>query len=398
MGKPKAATQANSVSLPSGQAMFDLDIPLERLLGGMNPDTFLADYWQKQPLLVRQALPGFGPWLDRQSLSDLACRDDAESRLVRVQRGRWHLDHGPFEPEDLDALPARGWSLLVSGVNHLLPAADRLLHAFNFVPYARLDDLMVSYAPPGGGVGPHFDSYDVFLIQGQGRRRWEISSQDDLELVAGAPLRILKHFTAEQSWILEPGDMLYLPPRFAHNGVALDACMTWSVGFRAPTAQEMLSQFLVYLQDHLEVEGMYADPGLRRPRHPGQIPTDLLHWAEQVIRAAAWGKTEIGDFLGRYLSEPKAHVFFDPPPRPLSSQRFAKAALQRGVRLDPRSQFLYRDKAFFMNGERIEASGKTATALVELADRRELPGDRLKQEELLSLCHFWYAAGYLTLG
>ena len=157
---------------------------------------------------MRRALPGFGGWLDRAGLSELAGRDDAESRLVRHQRGRWLLDRGPFEREQLDALPRRGWSLLVSGVNHLLADGDALLNAFDFVPRARLDDLMVSYAPPGGGVGPHFDSYDVFLIQGQGRRRWEISAQDDLEVADGAPLRILKRFTPHQSWEVEPGDLL----------------------------------------------------------------------------------------------------------------------------------------------------------------------------------------------
>lgn len=387
MGKPKHVAQAFSNS----------DFSLSRLLGGMTPAAFLADHWQKKPLLVRQALPGFGDWLDRDSMSELACRDDAESRLVRVNRGRWLLDHGPFQSEDLDTLPKRGWSLLISGVNHLLPEADRLLHSFNFIPYARLDDLMVSYAPPGGGVGPHFDSYDVFLIQGKGRRRWEISGQEDLELVEGAPLRILKHFTADESWVLEPGDMLYLPPKFAHNGVALDDCMTWSVGFRAPTAQEMMSQFLIYLQDHLEVPGMYADPERRFSRHPGEIPTDLLRWVEGIIRTAAWGKAEIGDFLGRYLSEPKAHIFFDPPSRPLSPAKFAKTITQRGIHLDPRTQFLYRGQTFFMNGERIECAGVMAAALRELADKRELPGAKLLDQELISLCHHWYTSGYVSL-
>lgn len=387
MGKPKRAAQGFSNS----------DFSLARLLGGMTPATFLADYWQKKPLLVRQALPGFGDWLDRASLSALACQDDAEGRLVSVKRGRWQLDHGPFQNEELDELPQKGWSLLVSGVNHHLPEADRLLHSFDFIPYARLDDLMVSYAPPGGGVGPHFDSYDVFLIQGQGRRRWEISGQDDLELVEGAPLRILKHFSVDQSWVLEPGDMLYLPPKFAHNGVALDACMTWSVGFRAPTAQEMVHQFLVYLQDHLEVPGMYADPERKHSRHPGEIPSDLLRWVEGVIRSTPWGKAEIGDFLGRYLSEPKAHIFFDPPLRPLAPAKFAHTAARRGIRLDPRTQFLYRGQAFFMNGERIESAAKTAAVLRELADKRELPGAKLLEEDLISLCHYWYASGYLTL-
>jgi 50S ribosomal protein L16 3-hydroxylase len=183
--------------LPAPAGAFSMsEFSLQRLLGGLTPEAFLAEYWQKKPLLVRQALPGFAGWLNRASLSELAQRDAAESRLVRFTRGQCLLDHGPFEAEDLANLPKKNWSLLVSGVNLFLPDGDALLHAFDFIPFARLDDLMVSFAPPGGGVGPHFDSYDVFLIQGQGRRRWEISAQDDLEVIDGAPLRILKHFQA----------------------------------------------------------------------------------------------------------------------------------------------------------------------------------------------------------
>jgi len=379
---------------PSSDGFCMKNFSLAGLLGGLSPETFLAEYWQKKPLLVRQALPGFGDWLDRDGLSALACRDDAESRLVRNRRGEWHLDHGPFEREELDGLSKGGWSLLVSGVNHLLPECDRLLHGFDFVPHARLDDLMVSFAPRGGGVGPHFDSYDVFLIQGLGRRRWEISGQDDLTLMEGAPLRILRNFRVDQSWELEPGDMLYLPPRFAHNGVALCDCMTWSVGFRAPKAQEIVGQFLAYLQDTLEMEGMYADPGLRRPSPPAEIPKDLLAWTMTTLKGMRWGEADVLDFLGRYLSEPKAHVFFDPPARPLSETAFARRIAKSGVELDARSQCLFRARTFFMNGERVEASRGMFAPLRELADHRKLaPGPH--DEGLLSLLHVWYVAGYL---
>ncbi len=393
MGKRKPA--GSGISSPD----FSMsDFSIGQLLGGMAPEVFLAEYWQKKPLLVRRALPGFGGWLDRDGLSALASRDDAESRLVSVRRGRWSLEHGPFEMVDLDGLPKRGWSLLISGVNHLLPEADLLLHAFDFVPYARLDDLMVSYAPAGGGVGPHYDSYDVFLIQGQGRRRWEISHQQDLELLDGTPLRILKHFPVDQTWTLESGDMLYLPPKFPHNGVALEDCMTWSVGFRAPKALEMASQFLVYLQDHLEeIPGIYADPDLKRPRHPGEIPTDLLRWVEKTIRYISWNKRDISDFLGRYLSEPKPHVFFDPPARPMPLSRFRRDAAKLGVMLDPRTQLLFRGNALYMNGERVESSAKLAAQLRELADKRRLPGARIRDEELIELCRYWHSVGYLKL-
>lgn len=370
---------------------------LKSLLGGISPRQFMAEYWQKKPLLVRQALPGFQGLLDRNGLIELACREDAESRLVLNQRKRWQLEHGPFEAADLHELPARGWSLLVQGVNHFLPEADRLLRAFNFVPYTRLDDLMVSFAPPGGGVGPHFDSYDVFLIQGLGRRRWEISGGDDLSLVEGAPLRILKHFEPEQSWELEPGDMLYLPPKYAHNGVALTDCMTYSVGFRAPSAQEIAGQFLGYLQDQLQLEGMYADPDLQPSRHPGRIDADLIERLAAMIGRIRWSQADIRDFAGRYLSEPKPSIFFDPPAKPLSAKAFAKQVETRGMRLDAKSLLLYQGRRFYINGEPYAAESASRRALSELADRRELgPGRR--DTALLACLYDWYCAGFIHPG
>ena len=369
---------------------------LEQLLGGITPEKFLAEYWQKKPLLVRQALPGFGDWLNRDSLSALAQRDDAESRLVRFTRGQCLLDRGPFEAEDLAGLPKKNWSLLVSGVNHFLPEGDVLLHAFNFIPLARLDDLMVSFAPPGGGVGPHFDSYDVFLIQGEGRRRWEISAQDDLEVLDGAPLRILKRFHVDQSWDLEPGDMLYLPPQYAHNGVALTNCMTWSVGFRVPTAEDMVGNFLNYLQDHLTPTGLYSDPDLQRPAHPAEIPETMLEQVATMLEAIRWDKNTVADFLGSYLSEPKSHIFYDPPERALKPAAFAKAVKKQGLRLDPRSQLLFRGATLYMNGERLEASPKVLTTLQTLADQRHLAPMQL-DADLLDIVHEWYVAGYLAV-
>jgi 50S ribosomal protein L16 3-hydroxylase len=384
--------------LPAPVGTFSMArFSLERLLGGITPEAFLAEYWQKKPLLVRQALPGFGDWLNRDSLSALAQRDDAESRLVRFTRGQCLLDRGPFEADDLAGLPKKNWSLLVSGVNHFLPDGDALLHAFDFIPLARLDDLMVSFAPPGGGVGPHFDSYDVFLIQGQGRRRWEISAQDDLEVMDGAPLRILKRFTPEQSWDLEPGDMLYLPPQYAHNGVALTDCMTWSVGFRVPTAEDMVGNFLNYLQDNLKPSGIYQDPDLKRPRHPAEIPGTMLDQVAAMLKAIHWDKDTVADFLGSYISEPKSHIFFDPPERPLKQAAFAKAAAKQGLRLDPRSQLLFRGDIFYMNGERTVSTPEALATLQSLADHRRLAPGTI-DAALLPQLHEWYVAGYLLPG
>lgn len=368
---------------------------LDTLLGGMTPGDFLRDYWQKRPLLVRQAIPGFGDLIDRDGLLELACRDDAESRLVRQSAGRWHVEHGPQDPDRLARLPKRNWTVLVQGVNLMVPEADALMRAFNFIPYARLDDLMVSFAPTGGGVGPHFDSYDVFLIQGLGKRRWEIGAQQDKTLVPGAPLRILMNFQPEESWDLEPGDMLYLPPQYAHNGVALSDCMTWSVGFRAYPASDIVARFLEHLQDTLAVEGVYADPHLKPTDHPGKIPGDMLKAFRDMLRSIAWSKRDVEHFVGAYLSEPKPNVFFDPPARPMTFKRFMAEASRRGLVLDIRSSLLYRRQAFYMNGERAEIDPAHISTLRSLADRRTLPAGFPADEPLLMLLYEWYAAGYL---
>jgi len=234
------------------------------LLGGLTVNEFLRDYWQKKPLLIRQAVPGFKGLLNPQQLIELACQNDVQARLVTHQRNNWALRNEPFEAGDFEGLSKKGkWSVLVQGVNHFLPKGTELVKQFNFIPHARLDDLMVSYAPKGGGVGHHFDAYDVFLLQGYGHRRWQISTQDDRELIPDAPLRILQRFNVEQEWVLAPGDMLYLPPQCGHNGIAEDDCMTYSIGFRTPWYQELAEQFLVYLQDRIEIDGTYADPDLK---------------------------------------------------------------------------------------------------------------------------------------
>jgi len=255
------------------------------LLGGLTAREFLARHWQRRPLLVRGAWPGF---CDPASVSDLyrlAARDDCESRLVIRDGRRWTLAHGPFRAAQLRQMPARRWTLLVQGLNHFLPAADRLLRAFRFVPYARLDDVMASYAADGGGVGPHRDSYDVFLLQGRGRRRWRISAQRGLALDPRAPLRILRGFRADEEWILEPGDMLYLPPGVAHEGTALGPCMTYSIGFRSPSAHELGREFLAFLEDRLDLgEDRYADPELRPSEHPAQLLETLVAHCTAVLR------------------------------------------------------------------------------------------------------------------
>ncbi|GAB4419262.1 MAG: cupin domain-containing protein [Sideroxydans sp.] len=369
------------------------------LLGGLTPQHFLREYWQKRPLLIRQAIPGFKGLLSPQQLIALACRDDAQARLVTRQRGRFSLYHGPFTPGDFSGLSKKGtWSVLVQGVNHFLPQATELVQRFDFVPYARLDDLMVSYAPKGGGVGPHFDSYDVFLLQGYGHRRWQISQQTDQTLIEGAPLRILKNFCVEHEWVMEPGDMLYLPPQCAHNGIAEDDCMTYSIGFRTPWYQELAEQFLVYLQDRIELPGIYADPDLKVPKHPSEIGPDMLRQIAQALRKVRWDNEDIANFLGCYLSEPKPHIFFTPPDRPLSAARFAEAIRKRGLTLDLKTQMLCHARTIFINGDACPVQATDYPVLRQLADRRRLPAGTALTPAVLERLHEWYRNGFLVPG
>lgn len=368
------------------------------LLGGLAPRDFLARHWQKRPLLVRGALPAFNGLVAPRELFALASRDDVESRLIVRSRGRWSLRHGPFARRELTTLPARNWTLLVQGLNLVVPAADRLLRRFAFVPYARLDDVMVSYAAPGGGVGPHFDSYDVFLVQGSGRRRWRVSAQSDRSLDPRAPLKVLARFRPQSEWILEPGDMLYLPPGYAHDGVALDACTTYSVGFRAPAARELAAEFFGSLADRVPIEGRYEDPDLRVPLHPAAIGEAMIDRVEAMLAAVHWTRRDVAGFLGEYLSEPKPSVVFDPPRRPISAGMFARACRNRGVRLDARTLMLFRRRSLFVNGEAHSMPAALRPALIELADARVLSGVKVRNRSLIALLHAWYVAGYLHLG
>lgn len=366
------------------------------LLGNLSVNEFLRDYWQKKPLLIRGAVPHFNGLLSPQQLIELACTEDAQARLVTQLRGQFDLQYSPFAAQDFNHFGKAKWSVLVQGVNHHLPEAAELLKHFDFIPHARLDDLMVSYAPPGGGVGPHFDSYDVFLLQGMGHRRWQISTQADRTLIEGAPLRTLKNFKIEQEWVLAPGDMLYLPPHCAHNGIAEDDCMTYSIGFRTPAYQELAEQFLVYLQDRICVDGMYADPDLKTQAHPSEISAAMLRQVGQAVRQVRWDKEDIANFLGCYLSEPKPHIYFDAPEPALSLKKFEQLIKNSGLALDLKTQMLCHADSIFINGEATLTAGHDYEVLRDLADRRELPALTTCSNELLEMLYQWYLDGSLS--
>jgi 50S ribosomal protein L16 3-hydroxylase len=372
-----------------------------QLLGGLTPARFLSQYWQKKPLLVRQAIPAFAGIVPRSELFRLAASVDVESKLFVRRGSRWTVNDGPHPRAALQRtarLARVRWTLLVHGLNIHVPGADALLREFAFIPYARLDDILVSYAADGGGVGPHFDSYDVFLLQGEGRRRWRISTQRDRTLDPRATHRMLARFHPKREWILEPGDMLYLPPGCAHEGTAIGACTTYSIGFRAPSTQELGTAFLDYLRDNLRFTGMYRDPDLRVQRHPAAIPPAMGRRVHGMLRSIRLRGTDVRRFLGEYLSEPKQQAVFSPPRAPLGGRAFKAAASRQGLRLDSRTLLLFDDTRIYVNGEAIAAPAPLRARLRALADCRTIaPGAKLPGA-LCSLLHRWYLHGWLLIG
>jgi 50S ribosomal protein L16 3-hydroxylase len=367
-------------------------------LGGLSPHAFLRDYWQKRPLLVRQAIPGFAGVLDKKALFALAAGGEAESRLVE-SKPRWRVTHGPLARQALSRLPASAWTLLVNGINLHSRAADTLLQRFAFASWARLDDVMVSYAADGGGVGPHVDSYDVFLLQGPGRRRWRLMrpGPHPFGLVADAPLRLIADFRPTEEMTLEAGDMLYLPPGWGHEGTALGSCHTYSIGFRAPAGNELSVAFLDFLHERGFTDTAYADPGRKAAAHPALIDPHIVDHAARVLGRIRWNRADVAEFLGRSLSEPKHHVVFHPPARPKGRLAFMQLLASAQVRLDPRTRMLAQGTRIYLNGSAFSAAGRARAALRALADRREIAGARLARAPAADLIFDWYRQGFLAL-
>jgi 50S ribosomal protein L16 3-hydroxylase len=372
------------------------------ILGGLSPASFLRDYWQKRPLLVRQALPGFSGVVDREALFALARRSDAVSRLVLEhpgRRSRWERHDGPFDRLSARALPKERWTLLVHGVESLVPGGWELLRAFSFIPAARIDDLMVSYAAPGGSVGAHVDRYDVFLLQGPGRRRWQVSAQDDLALDPRAAIKVLERFVPDEEWLLEPGDMLYLPPGVAHLGVAEGPCFTYSIGFLAPTHEELVQSFLGYLGEALgpaiDPDAIYEDPELRPQADWLALGDAMVGQVQRILGAIRWDATQVEEFLGRLLTQPKAHARFQPPRRVLSPDAFARRLRGRGrLTLALPSRGLTRGGRLFFNGQVHAARPSTLRLFSNLVTARSLPLPLRLDDHALALFHAWHTAGF----
>lgn len=412
MNRPKTLTEKHKApskaGRPAGAAVSATSALSEptALLGGMSPEAFMRRHWQKKPLLIRQAVPGIKPPLDRASLFALAARDDVESRLIvheqsetakpgKARKGvaegaGWRLAHGPLVRRALPPLTQPAWTLLVQGLDLHVPAAHELLSRFRFVPEARLDDLMISYATDGGGVGPHYDSYDVFLLQVHGTRRWRIGRLKDDSLQPDVPLKILSNFEAEQEWVLEPGDMLYLPPRWAHDGIAEGECMTCSIGFRVPEAQGLAAELLVRVAENIEDtrRQLYRDPAQPATAEPGRIPADLQAFAAEAVARALRDPQQLHAALGEIMTEPKPKVWFELGDQLPDGQ---------GVALDARTRMMYDDKHIYANGESWRAAGADARLLRRLADARRLDAQAVAgaSPEARELLDQWAEDGWL---
>ncbi len=371
-------------------------------LGGISPRDFMAKHWQKQWRLIRGALPAFEELIDSKALFALACSEDVESRLILREGKAWTLENGPFTKKRLAALPARDWTLLVQGLNLHVPAADALLRRFNFLPYARLDDVMISLAAPGGGVGPHFDSYDVFLLQGIGSRQWKISEQTDLELDPDAPLKILKKLKPSETFDVTAGDILYLPPQVAHDGVATQAegfCTTYSVGFRAPTHQEIADGFLDWIGATSELDGRLEDPDLTATANPARVPKIYQREIFAAIEKLQMDRSAIKQFAGCFATDVKPQIVFDTPAapdEPMLRSAFGKAAVSLGVTFAAATLCLYDDEFLFINGEAFVIKGD-AVFWRALADQRTTVVSAKQASETIDALYAWYCDGWLGL-
>ncbi len=314
--------------------------------GEVSLDDFLRDYWQQKPLLIRNAFPELTSPLTAEELAGLACEDDVNARIVIEKDAErpWSVKYGPFDEDTFTQLPENHWTLLVSDVEKHVPQAREIKDCFRFIPDWRMDDLMFSYAPEGGSVGPHLDAYDVFLLQASGRRNWMISNTHANQFLENTDLSILSSFTPDDSWVLEPGDMLYLPPGIAHHGVATEPCITCSIGFRAPSVRAMISEFAENIANHVGNELRYADPGLKLQDRPSEITSSTINSIKNLLRKhLTIDDHQVQSWFGKYMTEARSGTQVIEPETSIQNYRQFEALLKEKtyLRHSPASRFLF---------------------------------------------------------
>jgi len=344
------------------------------ILGKISNDVFLKKYWQKKPLLIRDAIKNFKSPITEKDLFRIAQNENAISRLIEFKRGIWQVKYGPFKKLDLPKKINTPWTILVQNMNHHLPFAESFLNLFKFIPYARLDDLMVSFATKKGSVGPHFDSYDVFLFQAKGEREWKISEQKKFSLDKKSAIKIITNFKVKNTWVLKPGDLLYLPPNVGHWGVSQsDDCLTYSIGFRAPGTFEIQSKFLDFIQDNLitNKNDLYRDPNLNLQKNPAEINSNMIKKIQRIVNQLRWNTNSINNFIGQLLTEPIEGAVFQTS-KSMTVEVFIKDLVKKPLKLNPKTRMLFIKNNFYINGELIEADKKSIMYLKQLANDREI--------------------------
>ncbi len=344
------------------------------ILGKISIDVFLKKYWQKKPLLIRDAIKNFKSPITEKDLFRIAQNENAISRLIEFKRGIWQVKYGPFKKSGLPKKINTSWTILVQNINHHVPFAESFLNLFKFIPYARLDDLMVSFATKKGSVGPHFDSYDVFLFQAKGEREWKISEQKKFSLDKKSAIKIITNFKAKNTWVLKPGDLLYLPPNVGHWGISQsNDCLTYSIGFRAPGTFEIQSKFLDFIQDNLITikNDLYKDPNLNLQKNPAEINSNMMKKIHHIINRLRWNTNSINTFIGQLLTEPIEGAVFETS-KPMTLEIFKKDLVRKPLKLNPKTRMLFIKNNFYINGELIETDKKSIMYLKQLANDREV--------------------------
>lgn len=368
---------------------------------------FLTGYWQKKPLLIKNPWKSWNNPLEPDELAGLACEREVEARLVTQTRGTWALEHGPFPETRFGKLGKRPCTLLVQAVDHYVPAVAALIEPFRFVPNWRIDDVMVSYANDEGGVGPHFDQYDVFLLQGLGKRRWQVGAVCDsaTETLPHDDLRLLAKFEAVEEWILEPGDILYVPPRFAHNGVAIgDDCMTYSIGFRAPSRRELIADWCDHLVGGLQDDDRYGDPNLQAQENPGEISAAAIAQLHAMITETMLDRDAFARWFGQYSGARKYPDVDWQPDEPIDIEEL-REYLAGHVPLcrNPASRFSFirqdgKAVLLFVDGECFECAEDSIAFAEQLCahDRIGIGPDLLKSDSAMALIVKLFNQGSVT--
>lgn len=358
--------------------------PLNLLPPSFDREHFLREYWQKKPLLIRAADQGFIDPISPEELAGLACEDCVESRLIvqDPKRNHWALERGPFDESRFEMSEDRPWSLLVQAVDQWHEGVRALLAGFDFIPNWRIDDVMISYSTDTGGVGPHFDYYDVFLIQGSGQKHWQLGGHADSNsaCLPENDLRLLANFQVEEEWTLNPGDILYLPPNYAHHGVAIGESLTYSIGFRAPSLTEIIDDFTHELIQDLPPESRYVDRTPQLPKLTGEMTAEIGQQLSAIVRSALADPEQLGNWFARYMTRPKYPDLIEALDEPIDNTQMSLLIDSSGPLLkNPSSRFAFSKIAngfnLYVDGELIYCDNAYCDILPKLCDTQDMTQD-----------------------